>query len=278
MKSSLLSWTKWFFVRALPLFALALLTGPANSAAAASSSPVLISDSASTRAIAFESVTQRPEPFKLTSSVLFGADDRTRVEIFAMNLDVLAGEGISAFSAEAQDAANVRYPLTVEYVGQVPNFEGIYMIVVRLNDSMTSNLGDVLVRLNLHGASSNRVRIAIGSTGGGPADDLGAVPTPAPAVPPTPVNPLTLAEYRAQFNDPAFPSDQDRLRFLEQTTWGPSNNDITHLQQVGMQAWINEQFTMPPLFPAVQSDYPATPLYPQFYPTSPPAPPCDAIC
>jgi uncharacterized protein (DUF1800 family) len=271
------SWTKASIVRALSLLFLAAM-GTAGSAAAASSNPVLISDSVSTRAIAFESVTQRPEPFKLTSSAPFAADTRTRVEIFAMNLDVLAGENITAFSADAQDAANVRYPLTVEYVGQVPGFEGIYMVVVRLNDAMTNNLGDVLVRLNLHGAASNRVRIAIGVSGGGPPDDLGAVPTPAPAAPPSAVTPLTIAQYRAQFSDPAFPSAQDRLRFLEQATWGPSDADITHLQQVGMQAWINEQFGMPVVFPSANSNYPTITPYPQFYPASPPAPACDAIC
>lgn len=278
MKSSLSPWAKAIFVRALPLFLLVSASGAVSSAAAAN--PVLLSTPTSTRAIAFESVSQRPEPFNLTSSTDFtsGVDNRTRVEIFAMNLDVLAGESLKAFGAEAQDAANVRYPMTVEYVGQVPGFEGIYMIIVRLNDSMTSNLGDVLVRLTLHGAASNRVRIAIGTAGGGPPDDAGAVPTPAPAVPPNPVTPLTIAQYRAQFNDPAFPSAQDQLRFLEQTTWGPKDADITHLQQVGMAAWINEQFATPFAFPSVFSNYPAITPYPQFYPASPPAPVCDANC
>lgn len=277
MKSSVQCLTKRFFVQAFSLCVLAGLAGALNSAAAASS-PLLISNSTSTRAVAFESITQRPEPFNLTSSTPFSVDNRTRVEIFAMNLDLLAGESLSAVSVEAQDASNVRYPLTVEYVGQVPGFEGIYMVVVRLNDSMTSNLGDVLLRLNLHGGASNRVRIAIGAIGGGPADDQGAVPTPAPTDPPAPTTPLTIAQYRAQFDDPAFPSAQDRLRFLEQATWGPTDADITHLQQIGMSAWINEQFNAPLAFPAVPSNYPATSLYPQFYPASPPAPVCDAIC
>jgi uncharacterized protein (DUF1800 family) len=276
MKSSLRSRAKSYFVRAIPLFVLVSVTG-AFSTVSAASNPVLISDALSTRAIAFESVTQKPEPFKLTSSMPL-TDTRTRVEIFALNLDMLAGESLSALTVDAQDGANVHYPLSVEYVGQVPNFEGIYVVVVRLNDSMPANLGDVLVRLSLHGASSNRVRIAIGTVGGGPADDAGALPTPAPAVPPASSSPLTIAQYRAQFNNPAFPSAQDRLRFLEQATWGPSNSDIAYLQQIGMQAWINEQFVTPPAFPSVGSDYPAVPLYPQFYPASPPAPACDAVC
>ncbi len=159
-----------------------------------------------------------------------------------MNLDFLAGEmsqsgnilvgDPNALTVDAEDAAHNHYSLKVEYVAQVPplldsqgnittDFRGLYMVIVRLNDSMTSNLGDVLLRLNLHGMSSNRVRMAIGAIGGGPADDPGAVPTPAPATPPTPImNPQTIAQYQAQFANPAFPSDQDLRRFLEQASWG----------------------------------------------------------
>jgi uncharacterized protein (DUF1800 family) len=88
---------------------------------------------------------------------------------------------------------------------------------------------------------------------------------------------LTIAQYQAQFSNPSFPSDADRLRFLEQATWGPSDGDISHLQQVGMQSWINEQFNTPPQFvdgsANLFSDYPATPLYPINQPS-----PCDATC
>src|SRR5207237_2060662 len=164
-------------------------------------SPTLISTSSDTRAIALESVSMRTEPFTLSSEGFFNANDpRTRIELFCMNLDLLSGEGASALTVEAEDGSHIHYPLTVEYVGQVPplldsqgnitnDFRGIYMVIVRLNDAMPANLGDVLVRLNLHGTSSNRVRTAIGQIGGGPADDAGAIPTPAPANPPAPVTP-----------------------------------------------------------------------------------------
>ena len=40
-------------------------------------------------------------------------------------------------------------------------------------------------------------------------------------------------------------------RFLEQATWGPAPADVAHLQQVGFQAWLNEQFaTAPGTLPA----------------------------
>ena len=219
--------------------------------------PVLISNSTSTRAIALESVVMKPEPFPLTASVSFAPDSRTRVVLYAMNLDILIGEGANAFTADAEDATHNRYPLTVEYVGLVPSFAGISMIVVRLNDAM-GDLGDVLVRLNLHGVSSNRVRLGIGHVGGGPLDDPGAIPTPAPVSPPTPATPLTIAQYQAQFSNPSFPSDQDLGRFLEQATWGPTGDgsDLQHVRNVGMQAYLNEQFQQP------ISAYPSLDLYP----------------
>src|SRR5712691_10822472 len=262
-------------------------------------SPTLISTSTTTRAIALESVTMHAEPFSLASEGNFNAGDpRTRIEIFCMNLDFLAGEmsisgnilvgDPSALTVDAEDAAHNHYPLKVEYVAQVPplldsqgnittDFRGLYMVIVRLNDSMTSNLGDVLLRLSLHGMSSNRVRTAIGAIGGGPADDAGAAPTPAPANPPPPVTPLTLAQFQAQFNNPSMAAGPDGVRFLEQATWGPSDSDLTHLRSIGMQAYLNEQFTTAPQFVDppnnLSANYPLTTLYPINAPV-----PCDATC
>lgn len=110
----------------------------APASAAASISPTLISVSAaSTRAVVLESVSMTSEPFSLSSEVNFSpGDPRTRITLFVMNLDLLAGETQSSLTVDAEDAAHVHYPLKVEYVGQVPNFEGIYMVVLRLNDLM----------------------------------------------------------------------------------------------------------------------------------------------
>src|SRR5438876_9285848 len=221
MRTCANGWSERF--AAIASLALTLLVICGSAAAAPEQSPVLFSVSAtSTRAVALESVSMRAEPFSLSSEANFSPNDpRTRVTLFVMNLDLLAGETQNSLTADAEDAAHVRYPLRVEYVGQVPNFDGIYMVVVRLNDSMTGNLGDVLVRLNLHGMGSNRVRVAIGQIGGGPADDSGAVGTPAPATAPAASTPQTIAQYRAQFSDPSMAAGPDAIRFLEQATWGP---------------------------------------------------------
>ncbi|HYX30985.1 MAG TPA: DUF1800 family protein, partial [Pyrinomonadaceae bacterium] len=260
-----------------------------SSFAAPAVAPSVYSVSASsTRAVVLESVSMRSEPFSLTSEGNFSpADSRTRITLFGTNFDFLQGEPATALTADAQDAAGTIYPLKVEYVGTVPNFDGIYMVVLRLNDLMTANLGDVLIRLNLHGMASNRVRVGIGQIGGGPPDDNPGVGNPAPATPPGAATPLTLAQYQAQYNDPAFASDNDLKRFLEQASWGQRGDDadFNHLKAIGIPAYINEQFNMAPQFVdsttdpkfVLSSDYPFQPSYPQFYPGAP-APACDANC
>lgn len=243
--------------------------GSLSAARGAPSGPLVFSNSTSTRAIALESVTMRPEPFPLTASVKFSNDTRTRIALFGMNFDLLAGEGANALSADAEDAAHNHYPMNVEYIGPVPGFEGIFMVIVRLNDAM-GDLGDVLIRLNLHGMSSNRVRVGIGHVGGGPADDPGAAPTPAPDTPPAPVTPLTIDQYRAQFSNPALAAGPDAVRFLEQVTWGPTNSDIQHLRSIGLQAYLSEQFN------GADSGYPSLTLYPQSSATITTG--CDSTC
>ena len=217
--------------------------------AATNKKPILISQATNTRAVAFESFTMKAEPFPVTATVPLGADTRTRICIFAMDLELLPGEGASAFTSDVQDATGKIYPLRVEFVGAVPNFPGITMIVVRLADDL-GNVGDVLVRLNLHGMSSNRVRIAIGTSGGGPPDDVGAVATPAPVTPPAADPPLVPDP----FTGPA--TDADTVRFLEQASWGPTPAEIARVKAMGFKAYLDEQFSLPPANVAKGSNFP----------------------
>jgi uncharacterized protein (DUF1800 family) len=223
------------------LFAAASVARPA---------PVVLTEPNSTRAIAVDSVAKMRDPFTINSPGLVGSDRRTRVIFFVMNLDLLAGEGAKALSADAEDGAGKRYELTVEDVRDVPDtgatkFGGIKQVTVLLDPAM-DNVGDVLVRVNLHGVASNRARITMGHSTSLPADDPGSAPQPAPAVlpPPTPTptpNPFTGAASYA-----------DAVRLLEQATWGPTNSEVARVQQMGLRAYLNEQFNAPTAFPAAQ--------------------------
>ena len=166
-----------------------------------------------------------------------------------MSLELLPGEGANAFSADAQDGTGRLYLLRIEHAAPGPGFPGITMFIIRLADDM-GDVGDVLLRLNLHGMGSNRVRVAIGHIGGGPADDVGAIPTPPPATPP-PADPPLIPD---PFTGPV--SDADAVRFLEQASWGPTAADIAHVKAIGFKAYLDEQFNAPVTNVAKGSNYP----------------------
>src|SRR5215213_6886695 len=223
--------------------------------------PVLLTEGTgtTTRAVAYDAITFRPEPFGVASPYNWNADktntrdQRTRVILFAMNLSLLPGEGASALTADAQDATGRLYPLKVEalsnpkYLRLLPAPDNPSVLVptevsqgwlnavtLRLDDAMTDTLGDVLVRVSLHGVSSNRVRLSIGQAGTGVATDPAGEPPPPP--------PLTPKAY-----GPGGASVADITRLLEQATWGPKGDgsDVAHVQQIGVRAFLEEQFNEP---------------------------------
>ena len=142
--------------------------------------PVLISQPDSTRAIALEATTFTNEPFSLTPLSRFhDPDPRTRILLFALNLNLQSGEDLTAVTADAEDIAHRRYSLRVEFIGEVPGEVWMKQVTLRLNDDFIDP-GDVLIGITYRGVASNRVRVGIGHVGGGPPDDSGAGPTPAP--------------------------------------------------------------------------------------------------
>ena len=153
--------------------------------------PVLISHADSTRAIAFDSVTRRREPFPTTAEISFSSDSATRIMLFALNL-----QPNELPTADAEDADHNFYQLTVEHVAPVANYPWLSSIVIRLPQNLPA-AGDVLVRITHNNLASNRVRVGIGQVGGGPPDDLNAVPTPGLPFSPLPPSSITATNLTA---------------------------------------------------------------------------------
>jgi hypothetical protein len=99
--------------------------------------------------------------------------------LFALNLPTQGGQPVDFLNADAEDAAHHHHTLVVEYFGPVPDQPGLSAIIILLSEDL-KDAGDVLVRISYLVTPSNRVRVAIGHKGGGPPDDAGAGPTPAP--------------------------------------------------------------------------------------------------
>ena len=122
--------------------------------------PILLTEDGTDSAIAFDSVTMMRDPFPLANVFNFGSDNRTRVMLFSVNLDLLQDENSSAVTARAEDAMLNVYPLTVEFVGPVPNLAGVTEVIVLLPSNLPAGQ-DVSVTVTLHGQTSNKVRFRI---------------------------------------------------------------------------------------------------------------------
>jgi len=122
--------------------------------------PILLTDSLTNRALALHSEFLTRDPFKITTPLNFGDDKRTRVALFAMNVNLFPGETESAIIARATNSSGGVYSLPVKYVRKVAGYDWLWHVVIVLpQDSSLS--GNINVNISLHGATSNTVTIAI---------------------------------------------------------------------------------------------------------------------
>lgn len=246
-----------------------------------SPTPILLSEENSTRALAdTESFFSRPNLTKLPSRAY---EPDSNVVLFATNLDLMPGEDAGAFRMYVQDAGGQKYRFPVVNIQPLQNQPWIYALTVSIKDdpgfweSVRSD-GDVLIGVEWRGLLSNRVRLGIGEMGGGIKDDEGAVPTPASAFPSPPA-----VEENQDFDGTAnsnagnvsspnyvgYRFSADRMRFLEQATFGPTPMLDQRIRRIGLRVWLNEQFNEP--YPTIP--YPDLVLQPTNVPST-----CDSTC
>jgi uncharacterized protein (DUF1800 family) len=188
--------------------------------------PMLISENTSTRALTAKPNRRKSE---LPPNV-FSPGAKTLITLYVTNLELLPNEDAKAFRVDAQDSEYFRYPLQVVSIEPTVERPWVYALTVRLHNRL-GNVGDVLVRVNWRGMASNRARVAIGFEGGKIADDEGAFPTPMPTKP-------IVKETQ---NLVGLPWTGDRVRFMEQASFGPKAEIESRLRRIGYAAWINEQ-------------------------------------
>ncbi|HSS21116.1 MAG TPA: hypothetical protein VLL54_13665 [Pyrinomonadaceae bacterium] len=123
--------------------------------------PALLIEQNTGRAVALESVTLLSEPFPVTSGRnLFSSDRRTRLTLFAYYLELKNGEDASAITVQAEDSQHRFFELPVEGVREVPKFDWISAVTVRLPDEL-AGVGDVHVKVSLRGVAGNQALVSI---------------------------------------------------------------------------------------------------------------------
>lgn len=220
----------------------------ANAQTSPTDAPILISEDGSTRAL----VSQVRGPRAPFGPVVVTPSDTARVTLYVTRMEFVKNEGTNALRAFVEDAGRRQVYLTVESIEPTVERPWVYAVNLRLNSAI-GNAGDVLVGLTWRGMISNRVRLAVGYAGGGPVDDDGAVPTPMPKAPIPYVQTGEETDITSRVGRPVSP---DRVRFMEQASFGPTTDLDNQIKRMGLSAWIADQQTMP---------YPSTP-YPVLTP------------
>jgi len=125
-----------------------------------SAAPALLTNGNSNRAISLHSSLFTAEPFTLLTPNNFSLDQRTRIALFAMNVQLLQGETLSAISVSGVDTRNISYLLPVEALTAISGFDWLSSVVVRLPEDPTLK-GDLAITLTLRGLKSNTVLVGI---------------------------------------------------------------------------------------------------------------------
>ena len=125
-----------------------------------SNAPVLFTDEGANRALALDSVTFRRDPFSVRNSLNFSADHTTRLMLLSANLDLQSGDGPAIVTAQADDGKGHTYPLAVEYIGRLPSFDWITVVIAKLPDELIG-AGQALISVTAHSQTSNQVSVSI---------------------------------------------------------------------------------------------------------------------
>jgi uncharacterized protein (DUF1800 family) len=152
-----------------------------------------------------------------------------------------------------QDEKNTQFRMRVVDLQRVS--KTVYALTTVLYDDLgywgqPQPNGDVLVNVSWRGLTSNRVRLSLGTIGGGPSDDAGSKPTPEGIAPEAAeTRPARYVGYRWS---------GDRFRFLQQAAFGSTDALDARIRRIGLRTWLNEQFDAPyPTYP-----YPNVPFKP----------------
>jgi len=120
-----------------------------------SPAPILLTEEGTNHALAVDSVTLTRGPFAIHTNLNFSSDQRTRILLVGLNVELLPGEDVSNITVKMGNTN-----LVVESVRNVPGFNWMTQLVVKLPDEL-EGAGDVQMSITLHGVTSNKGIVTI---------------------------------------------------------------------------------------------------------------------
>jgi uncharacterized protein (DUF1800 family) len=180
----------------------------------------------------------------------------SRILLYVTNIDLMKGEGANAFRVYAVDSNRHVFRFPVLRLRSVD--KETFALTVELKDELgiwdEVPAGDLLVSVAWRGLESNKLILSLDGAAKDASSKLESIVTDG-----------RTARANAP-NRVGYFWSGDRIRFLEQTTFGPTPALDSRVRRIGLRTWLNEQFEMP--YPGSATPYPNFPLRPTTLPTN----------
>jgi len=221
--------------------------------------PILLTDEKFGRAISTES--KSVDISSLSGMELVAHEPGSKITLFAANFDFLPGEGANAVRIYATDKLGRNYRFPVLAVDRIKGDDNYYAVTIQLEDEIrywpAPERGDLKVYLTWRGLASNKVLLGLGETGG-THPDIDIIPMPSRQAGKTGAKQFLTDGPTSEYI--GYRWSGDRMRFLEQATFGPTTALDAFVRRVGIRQYIGQQFEEP--YPSASNPYPNQPLKP----------------
>jgi uncharacterized protein (DUF1800 family) len=220
-----------------------------------SPTPILLSVEGSPRVLAHSAL--KSKRYTLTRPAIDAFKPNMHAVLYVADLDLMENEGANAFRVYARDAKgrSYRFPVTDIRPAAEP---GVHALTIRLRDevrywSESIRHGDLIVRISWRGLTSNELLMGYGSTGGKLSTSKNLKISP--------YSQLKAKTTQIEVDGPnatgiGYKWSGDRIRFLEQASFGPTVMLDSRVRRIGLRTWLGEQFSKP--YPTIP--YPDIPL------------------
>ena len=231
-----------------------------------SPTPILISETDSVRALANAPgkflTAGRGSSIKIKSPAF---PIYSKAVLYVTNIELMDGEGATAFRLNVEDANGRRYRFPVLDLQPLTGNPQVYAMKIELRDELgfweqPQATGDVSISVAWRGLESNHLRLGLGKTGGVLKDAASMQPSPMPTASASKTvknNVIDAPDYVG------YRYSGDRTRFMEQATFGPTAAMDERIRRVGLRVWLADQFDEQ--YPSLP--YPAFPLMPTIPPS-----------
>lgn len=204
-----------------------------------SPTPILLSESGSTRALAVEDTGFSQYRVAKIRSRAF--EPNSRIVLYLANLSLMKGEDAGAFRVYAIDKRGHQYRFPTLTLQPVSDARNVWALTTLLTDEIgywpaPEADGDIAVFVTWRGLASNTVKLGLGQMGGG----IGEIPNGVP----TPIGTKIAKDRTSSENLLGYRWSSDRFRFLEQSTFGPTQALDQRVRRIGLRTWLAEQFEM----------------------------------